>query len=257
MSRQAYVDPTPPACIARLTSELTEIAKAHAARGQRFALTVSGGSTPVPLWRSLAELRHSDFPWASVELYWADERMVPPDAGDSNFGTVARELLEHVPIPPDQVHRIHGEYASAEAAAEAYEAELERRFGVDTRGPTFSVVLLGVGPDGHTASLFPGDAALSEPVRRAVPVEKAGQPPFVPRVTLTLRSIEAARRVIFLVTGAEKRRILEQIWKEPEGARASLPAARVIAREEVTWFLDAAAAPQSLLPPDKTTRGHA
>lgn len=219
---------------ANLFVDLTN--QAVAARG-RFAAALSGGSSPRDLYARLAS---PDFaariPWQSVHLFWGDERCVPPGHADSNYRMAAESLLNHVPIPAGNIHRIKGELPPSKAAAQ-YETELRAFFGDE---PVFDLVFLGLGDDGHTASLFPGSPALAESVRWAVDVEHTTPPlPLVSRVTLTFGVLNAARRVVFLVSGAGKASRLEEIWR---GA-AGLPAARIQpVNGSLLWLVDQAAA---------------
>ena len=153
-------------------------------------------------------------------MWFSDERMVPPEHPDSNFGMAARALLSQLSNPPTVV-RMQGELG-AEAAAGAYEALLRERMGSD---PRFDLILLGVGPDSHTASLFPGKPELEELGRFAAPVPLAGMEPQVPRVTLTFPVLNGAREVDFLVSGADKADAVARAFSEPPDPEA--PAARV------------------------------
>ncbi|MDW8267534.1 MAG: 6-phosphogluconolactonase [Anaerolineae bacterium] len=203
-------------------------------------MALSGGSTPRPLYRLLATPEWlAAVPWAQVHVWWADERCVPPDHHESNYGMAYSLLLGHLPV--QHIHRLHGEAADPEAAARAYEDELRRVFGLGPRGrPRFDLILLGMGADGHTASLFPGTAALA--VRnRLVAVGQAPQPPHC-RLTLTLPVLNRAARVLFLVAGADKGPALAQVWRSAPG-QAPLPAALVRpTRGSVLWLVDEAAA---------------
>jgi len=181
------------------------------AKDGHFHVALSGGSTPRDLYRLLAtsEFR-AQVDWARVHLFWGDERAVPPDSPESNYGMARREFLLHVPIPPANVHRMEADDANIGRAAHSYEALLRRCLELDDRGfPRFHLVLLGLGKDGHTASLFPGSKLLRETSRWV-------STPIVPkigarRMTLTLPVLEAARRILFLVTGSEKAPILREI----------------------------------------------
>lgn len=155
-------------------------------RGGHIAL--SGGSTPRPAYEAAARLAPD---WSRVEVWWADERCVPPDDAQSNYGLVRQSLFDRLARGPAAEHRVRGELPPEEAAA-AYQAELE--------DIVFNLVLLGIGPDGHTASLFPNDPAVGELERLAVAVRRAD----VDRVTLTIPALNAAEEVVFLVTGGEK-----------------------------------------------------
>ena len=211
------------------------------ARGQ-FSVALSGGSTPRPLYKRLAtEELASQLPWASVHVFWGDERCVAPDHPDSNYAMAREALLDHVPIPRSNVHRIHGELDPADAAA-VYERTLRQFFvpGREQEIVTFDLALLGMGTDGHTASLFPGSQWLEEQNRWVV-AHRADQARGW-RVTLTPPVINAARHVTFLVSGTGKATILQQVLA---GARqpTSLPAQIVAPRSgELLWLLDSAAA---------------
>ena len=178
--------------------------------------------------------------WSRVHLFWGDERCVPPDHPDSNFRMVREALLTKIQIPNKNIHRMLGEREPAEAAA-AYEAELKEFFGAERGGwPRFDLIFLGLGEDGHTASLFPGTAALEEnehPVA-VVYVERLHSY----RLTLTLPVINAAAQVTFLVSGASKAMIVREILVS-DSASSNYPAARVRPTEgRLTWLIDTDAA---------------
>ena len=166
------------------------------ARG-RFLVALSGGQTPRPLYERLGSPAYS-LDWQKVGVFWADERSVPPTDPRSNYRAAREVLLDRVSVPPDQIHRVEGELDPL-AAADAYEVELHRVFGADGR---LDLILLGIGADGHTASLFPRHQALTETERWVVPVHTSAEPPW--RVTMTLPLINNARHVLFLATGTEK-----------------------------------------------------
>jgi 6-phosphogluconolactonase len=204
----------------------------------RFAAALSGGSTPKELYALLGSKPYIDqINWKRVHLFWADERCVPPEHDDSNFKLARELLISRVPIPGENVHRIRGE-AGAENAAAAYEQDLKAFFG-NGGWPIFDLVLLGVGEDGHTASLFPGSFQAMENDRLAAPVFPGTQKKD--RVTLTLPVLNHASQVLFLVAGQSKRRIVRSILQKgnPDGLPAGLvqPAAGVL-----TWFLNEDAA---------------
>lgn len=169
-----------------------------AAVGAGGQIVLTGGSTARPAYERLAS-REVD--WSRCTLWFGDERCVPPADEDSNFGMFRESLLDRLPGKPPDVRRIPGELGP-DAGAAAYEHELRGAFGKEI--PRFDLVLLGLGPDGHCASLFPGDPALEERDRLAVGVARSGLAPWVPRVTLTLPVLNAARQALFLVTGADK-----------------------------------------------------
>ena len=193
--------------LALRTADLFAMAaqEAAAARG-RFAVALAGGETPRALYRLLARQQFSQkVPWRRVQLYWGDERCVPPEDPQSNYGMARDTFIKHVPIADANVHRMRGEDAPEEAA-KAYDAELrglaaQERPRVDV--PVFDLVLLGLGTDGHTASLFPHSDALAVEDRFAV---ATAAPDGSPRLTVTAPVLNAARRVWFLVSGAEQGR---------------------------------------------------
>ena len=209
--------------------------------GRRHAVALAGGSTPEALYRLLATdaFRHR-IPWSDVHWFWGDERFVAADDALNNARAALDALLTHVPVPAENIHRIPTDVATPAESAARYEATLRDFHGGQARdpgSPLFSLVLMGLGPDGHTASLFPGDPVVDETHRWVVPVEKAGLAPFVPRVTLTLSALGSTREMLFLVSGAGKQAPLRRIR-----AGEHLPAARAHADGELVWLLDRGAA---------------
>jgi 6-phosphogluconolactonase len=188
---------------------------------------LTGGSTPRRAYERTAELRRD---WSGVEVWFTDERCVPPDHEHSNFRMADEALLSRV--EGAAVHRIKGELGPQRGAAD-YESELE------TAGrPTFELILLGLGPDAHTCSLFPGDDALGERERPVVGVETPGMAPLVPRITLTLPVVNASRRIVFLVAGEDK---ADAVARAFSGRRDPMAPASLV-EGEVTVLLDEAAA---------------
>lgn len=204
-----------------------------------FTLALSGGSTPRKVYELLAgEDFRKEMDWTNVHVFFGDERMVPPDHAESNYRMASESLLSHVAIPPENVHRIDG-VGDAAANASAYEREMRGLFG-DLEWPRLDLVLLGMGDDGHTASLFPGTEALKEQRLWVAPnwVEKLG----AWRVTLTVPVINAARHVTFLVTGADKAARLREVLKG-ERDPSRLPAQLIRPTDgTLEWFVDRAAA---------------
>jgi 6-phosphogluconolactonase len=203
-----------------------------------FRVALSGGRTPnavFPVLRS--EPRVSRVDWSRVEFFWGDERTVPPDDPESNFGAAYRRLISRLPnVRPEAIHRMQAEIPDLEAAALAYEAELRLAFGAHgSDPPSFDLIWLGLGPDGHTASLFPGSHALHVTDRWVMPNWAPAREMW--RMTFTLPLIDAAHEVLFLATGANKANAIRHIRR----GRSPLPAARVRARR-VVWLIDAAAA---------------
>ncbi|HKT17413.1 MAG TPA: 6-phosphogluconolactonase [Stellaceae bacterium] len=205
-----------------------------------FAIALSGGSTPRRLYALLAQPPYREaFPWPRSHWFWGDERFVAKSDARSNERMVREALLAHVPVPPENIHAIPTEGIDAEAAAAAYEAALRKFYGaarLDPVQPLFDAVLLGLGSDGHTASLFPGAAALGERERWTAVV--AGLEPET-RITLTYPALESSRRTLFLVEGAEKRATLKRLRSAPQD---DLPAARLAPLGALWIFADRAAA---------------
>jgi 6-phosphogluconolactonase len=202
----------------------------------RIAVCITGGSTPEGMYRQLAA---RPLPWERMHVFWSDERFVPDSDPLSNTRMARRAMLDHVPIPPSQVHPIPTATSGPEESARLYEAELKRFYGADVLDPAkplFDLVLNGMGDDGHTASLFPGLPALQEREDWAVASEP-GMDPRVPRVTLTLPVLESCRASAFLVSGEGKRAVLKRVL-----AGEDLPSARLKPLGPLTWFMDAAAA---------------
>lgn len=206
-----------------------------------FTLVLSGGSTPCGLYELLAgpEFGHT-MPWNRIHLFWGDERCVPRDSSESNYQMAFKTMISKVDIPEGNVHPMPVEIQPPQAAAGSYADMLKdffvlvesRAMNRSARGPSvtipsFDLILLGMGGDGHTASLFPGERALNEDTLWVAAVEKpAGSPP-VPRITLTLPVINEAENVLFLVSGREKLAVLQNILESPSQAAARYPAARV------------------------------
>jgi 6-phosphogluconolactonase len=214
--------------------------EAVAARGV-FSMALSGGSTPAGLYTLLATGpgSRSRIPWDRTQIFWSDERHVPPDSPESNYRMAYDTLLSRVPLRPEQVHRIEGEDRDASAAAARYEQELRSVVGGRASVPRLDLVLLGVGADGHTASLFPGSLALAE--ERRLVVSNWVEPLKAHRITMTLPMINAPRLVAFLVTGREKAAIVRDVL-QPSPVTPLHPARRVTPVDgRVSWFLDAAA----------------
>lgn len=211
---------------------------AIAARGQ-FIVALSGGSTPRDTYLRLAtEALVSNVMWSRVQVLWGDERCVPPDHVESNYRMARETLLDRVPVPPANVHRIHGEGDPATAARD-YEATL-RALLQTPAGARIDLVLLGLGEDGHTASLFPGSAAVREQTRWVMATRAA--PTSMWRITLTPAIINSAAEVLFLVSGAAKAGILRRVLEGPRGSQ-ELPAQAIAPSSgRVRWCVDAAAA---------------
>ena len=199
-------------------SEFVRLANDSVRESGRFAVVLSGGSTPKALYSLLAgdASFRSEMPWDRTHFFWGDERHVPPDHPDSNYRMAKEAMLAKVPVPVTNVHRIKSELADAHQAASEYEQTLREFFGLAPgQFPRFDLVLLGMGPDGHTASLFPGTDALRDETHLVVAnwVPKFGS--F--RITLTLPVLNNAARVLFLVSGAEKAPVLRAVLGNESG----------------------------------------
>jgi len=216
-------------------------AEACAARGA-FHIALSGGSTPRRLYETLAATEFRDsIDWSRVHIYFGDERCVPPEHPDSNYGMAAAALLRHVPIPPQQVHRIAATMSTVRQDAWRYTHLIAAQLPRDAQGvPSFDLVLLGMGPDGHTASLFPRSCILhAHQLVAAVYVDKIHSW----RISITYPLLNHARRLLFLVAGADKADMLRRIHVEPPGNNP-VPIQRIAAQGAVEWLLDSAAAAQ-------------
>jgi len=201
----------------------------------RFVVALSGGSTPRPAHSLLGqEPFRSDIPWAGTHIFWVDERCVPDTSQDSNFGTAKEDFLDQIPIPAGQIHPMPAE-ARPEDGARQYEQQLKDFFGSDEKGlPTFDLIFLGTGQDGHTASLFPGQRALDEGQRWVLAVK--GGNPSVSRLTMTLPLLNRARQMVFLVSGKNKAPVIRAIVEESTGL---LPAQRIQPMSgQLTYLLD-------------------
>jgi 6-phosphogluconolactonase len=204
-----------------------------------FAVAISGGSTPRPMHRLLSQRPlHNEIPWHRTHIFWIDERLVAVDNPHSNFGTAKKDFLDNIPIPSDQIHPMPA-MTAPEKGAELYEKELKTFFrGLNSNRPVFDLVILGVGKDGHIASLFPGNYLKIEPNRWVLSVK--GGNPDVYRLTLTYVVLNYARHILFLVSGKEKARIVKTLF---EDGQTQLPVSLVEPLAgQVTWLLDKAAA---------------
>src|SRR5258708_18563223 len=219
------------------------LARIAANRG-RVAICLTGGSSPRQLYQLLAtEGYRSQIPWQRVHWFIGDERFVP--AGDplNNMGMARRTFLD-LSAPAANIHPIPTDTADPEQAGRRYESELQSFYGADQLDyarPLFDVVLMGVGPDGHTASLFPDYPAIDETERWVVGVPRAHVEPLVPRVTLTLPALTSCREMLFEVAGADKRAILTRVL-----VGENLPANRAHSVGETVWLVDQAALPENL-----------
>src|SRR5688572_21559124 len=217
------------------------VRQALAAHGV-FHVALAGGTTPRDMHRKVSEQADLDYAWHRTHVFFGDERAVPPDDDRSNFGIASEALIDCVPLSPQQVHRMEGEAPDLAAAAERYAGTLAEVLAPPAHAPpVFDLIWLGLGTNGHTASLFPNSPALAVRDRWVVAVnEAAADPPR--RLTLTVPVLNASRRIIFLVTGSEKAAIVAEVL-EGEYAPDRLPAQIIQpAPGRLVWLLDEAAA---------------
>jgi 6-phosphogluconolactonase len=238
------VFPDPRRLIQAAAEHVVRLASEAAAKNEMFTVVLSGGSTPRPLYTLLASQTFAKrIDWRRVHVFWGDERCVPPEDPRSNYRMVRETLLDGVPLSPDNIHRIHGEMEPQLAAA-AYEKELRRFFGSRTPDDPppvgFDLVFLGMGDNGHTASLFPGSTAVTEQVRWVIAQYVEGVSMW--RITLTPVVINQAKNVTFIVSGAEKAQRLRDVLEGP--IQPEVLPAQIIrpARGRLLWLIDKAAA---------------
>lgn len=222
---------------------LVQAEEAVAQRG-RFLWVLSGGGTPQRLYEQLVQPPYRErMPWEQTFFFWGDERAVPPEAEGSNYRQVKLAILDKVPVPASQIYRIQGELPAHLAAAD-YAAQLHslaQVWGEESPFPTFDLVLLGMGEDGHTASLFPGSVSQAERTQPTIAVTAHYQNRPAQRVSLTPLLFNQARQILFLVAGANKAEMVAQILTEQ--ASEDLPASRIrLTNGQLTWLLDQAAA---------------
>jgi 6-phosphogluconolactonase len=232
---------TPQDLFQAAAEEVIRTATSAIAQRGRFTIALSGGSTPKNLYTLIAANASATLPWDQMFFFWGDERHVGPDDPDSNYRMARESLLSKVPVPAANIFRIPTENPDAAAAADAYEQTVRKFFAVAPgEFPRFDLILLGMGPDGHTASLFPETAALRETSRLIVAnwVEKLK----TSRITLTLPVLNAARCVAFLVSGTDKATVLHEVL-EGDAPGEKYPSKLVQPSDgKLIWFVDRAAA---------------
>ncbi|HET6340948.1 MAG TPA: 6-phosphogluconolactonase [Gemmatimonadota bacterium] len=223
---------------------IAEIGEHALSERGRFRWVMTGGSTVLPVYERLAApLLRDRLAWERVEVFFTDERCVPPGHPDSNFGMASRTLLDRVPIPCEQIHRMRGEDPNPERAAIEHEHRLREALGIGRgEAPDFDLVLLGMGADAHVASLFPGDPQVLVDDRLVVPVEHdRDPPPRVDRLSLTGPALSAGRATLFVVAGESKAPAVRATLEGPVGP-GHVPARRVAPTEPPVWLLDRPAA---------------
>lgn len=232
---------TPQELFAAAAEEVVHAADQAVKERGRFTIALSGGSTPKSLYNLLATNARNTLPWDRMFFFWGDERHVPPTDADSNYRMADEAMLSKVPVPAGNVFRVAAENPDAAAAADAYEQTLRKFFQLNAgEFPNFDLILLGMGPDGHTASLFPGTAGLQEKSRLVIAnwVEKLK----THRLSFTLPVLNAARCVAFLVSGTDKAPALHAVLEENVSGE-QYPSKLIQLKDgKLIWFLDRAAA---------------
>ncbi|MFH1653328.1 MAG: 6-phosphogluconolactonase [Pseudomonadota bacterium] len=217
-------------------SLVSQMAKDAVEKRGLFTFVLSGGHTPKPLYELFSREPYlSQMPWKDVHLFWGDERFVDQNHQENNFWLAHSSFISKVPIPDENVHPISTDADGVELAAIRYEKEIRTFFG--SADPVFDLMLMGIGPDGHTASLFPGSYTLDEKEKYVVSAEAPPDMPVSERITMTLPIINMARNALFLVSDETKKNIVDLILKEPDKAIKLYPSALVSCREKTIWYL--------------------
>jgi 6-phosphogluconolactonase len=230
MSPEVRVESDPAALSHQAARAFWAYVDATLAEAETFRVALAGGHTPAGMYHEIVRQRPSSPAWTRLRFFFGYERAVAPDHADSNYRMARTTLFDHAPVVPSQVHRMPGEQRPLEAAAAAYEAQLNRE--------ALDLVLLGMGTDGHTCSLFPGDPVLLEAHRWVRATTAPAGNAVRERLTITLPCIASARQAWFLVSGADKARVVQRVLRMP--ADPPLPAA-LVAAPQVVWYLDRAA----------------
>lgn len=225
----------------RAVMEFTRAAQAAVSERGAFFAAVSGGRTPRLFFERLARPADAaDIPWDKTHLFWADERCVPPESPDSNYRLAVDTFLDAVPIPPQQVYRVHGEYDDCRRAADAYEATLKMAFDVqEGQVPCFDLIVLGLGEDGHIASLLPGDPGVSIADQLTWPVFHKTR---LNRVTLTAPVLQHARTLLVMVSGLDKAQIVQTLFSSPPDVQRFPAYVLWPVIDKVLWLIDDQAA---------------
>lgn len=222
-----------------------EISKAAVARSGRFTLALAGGNTPMHLYELLASEFRDKMPWNSTHLFWGDERFIPKTSPESNFKMANDSMISRLFLPSQNIHPISTELESPEDSANTYEEHLREFFQLEKaeqKYPKFDLVLLGLGDDGHTASIFAGDSILNEKKKWVAAVNVPPKYKTKERITLTLPVINSAKNVFFIVACKGKTEIVNKILADTKSAKNQYPAAMVQPKGELVWFLDSDAA---------------
>ena len=242
MPPEIHVLADPTAMAKRAAQEFLQCATSAASARGVFTVALTGGSTPKPLYSLLAtdSVFRAQLPWDKMRIYFGDERSVPPDHSDSNFRMANEAMLSKVPLKPEQIFRIKGEYKDTERAAQEYEQTLRSSFRIEAgQLPRFDLVLLGMGNEGHVASLFPGTKATRE-TKRLVVRNWVGKL-FTERITLTFPVLNNAANVFFMIAGQDKALAVKAVLEGPQEPE-QLPAQGIVPTNGKTlWLLDSAA----------------
>jgi len=237
MTRNLHIFKSPEELANQFADQLMSWVEKHS--GNSFNLAISGGKTPDLLFSVLAAKYADSSLWQKIHFWWVDERMVPPSNPESNFGVAKKLLFSKISIPEENIHRIKGENAPEEEAL-SYSAQIQENLPQHDSWPVFDLILLGMGDDGHTASIFPDQLELlhSSHICEVAIQPQSGQK----RVTLTGKTISSAKKVCVLVTGSNKAERLAEIWNNPEKAN-QLPASHIQPENgDLEWYLDESAA---------------
>ena len=234
-TRRIEVFPDKAALVSRALVRTVEILETAIAQTGRATIALAGGSTPKPLYAALGQ---QALPWDAIHIFWGDERYVPPTDADSNEGMARQVWLNQVPFPPENIHPMPTDAADPAIAADQHDQHLRQFFQVAPgEFPALDLILLGMGDDGHTASLFPNTTALTVSDRLVTVGQKANQP----RLTFTAPFINQAHHVMFLVAGIDKQSALQQVLA-PTGDSTTYPSRLIQPQGELYWLLDQAAA---------------
>ena len=238
---QIKIYPSPEALASAAAKRILDIVQISLQGKGIFRLVLAGGKTPKQSYIALAKLaKKSNFDWKHVHIYWGDERMVQPDHRDSNYRMAKENLLDQISIPESNIYRMNSEMAP-EVAAQAYEKAISSEFQHEESA--FDLTLLGLGEDGHMASIFPNSSALNMTKRNVVAVYSEAHDNW--RLTMTLSLINRSKNIIFMVSGKKKAAILAAIHENPENNKAEYPASQINLKEgNIYWLLDEAAAGQ-------------
>lgn len=239
MNRIIKIFPTPNALSDLLALELANQIRNAEKSSTAFTIALSGGSTPRLLFSTLGDNYASSVDWSRVHFFWVDERCVPPDHPESNYGMTRKALLSKIEIPEGNIHRIRGE-EDPSSEAKRYSEEIKKFVAHRERIPFFNIILLGLGEDGHTASIFPGNNALflTDKLCDEAVHPKTGQK----RITLTGKVINNAERIIFIVTGSNKAKVVKEIFGRETSEKKKYPPEFFNPAEgSITWYLDEAA----------------